>query len=124
RSPGPAQPRGAGVPADVRRPPRRRPPGRPRTVRDRVMAAPATVAQAGRVLDSVRAHEAELNALVHVDPDAEAALEAPDPPAAPVVVVKDNIAVRGAPWACGSKTRRDEPPVSRDAEAVRRLRAS
>lgn len=40
------------------------------------------------------------------------------------VAVKDNIAVRGAPWACGSATRRTRGPADEDAEVVRRVRAA
>ena len=67
-----------------------------------------------------------LNTLVHLDREA---LEPPTgtqtadgPLCGRAVVVKDNIAVRGAPWACGSSTRRDDPPAERDALVVRRLR--
>jgi aspartyl-tRNA(Asn)/glutamyl-tRNA(Gln) amidotransferase subunit A len=41
-----------------------------------------------------------------------------------LLVVKDNIAVRGAPWACGSATRLASGPAGEDAEVVRRVRAA
>lgn len=73
------------------------------------------------LLDTIQAHEPVLNAVVHLDPEPAASLRTGTADR-PVVVVKDNIAVRGAPWGCGSATRRDEPPARRDAEVVRRLR--
>lgn len=69
--------------------------------------------------------ESEINAFVHVDHAALAAGPAVDGPlAGRWVAVKDNIAVRGAPWACGSATRRALPPSVGDAEVVRRVRAA
>lgn len=40
-----------------------------------------------------------------------------------VLVVKDNVAVAGMPWTCGSSSRQDVV-AEKDAEAVRRLRAA
>ncbi len=62
------------------------------------------------------------HAFVWTDPD-------PRPTGAGVldgraVAVKDNIAVRGAPWACGSATRHGRGPATADAEVVRRVRAA
>ena len=69
--------------------------------------------------------ESEINAFVHVDHAALAAGPSVDGPlAGRWVAVKDNIAVRGAPWACGSATRRALPPSAGDAEVVRRVRAA
>ncbi|MBD8870328.1 amidase [Nocardioides donggukensis] len=76
-------------------------------------------------LEELWARERELNAFVHLDPDAvRRAGSSAGPLAGRPVAVKDNIAVRGAPWACGSATRRDRPPAGRDAEVVRRVRAA
>lgn len=78
-------------------------------------------------LDAVAARDGELNALVHLD---RSVLEPADgripdgPLSGRTVVIKDNIAVRGAPWACGSATRRGGPVAARDAAVVRRLRAA
>lgn len=69
--------------------------------------------------------EPEINAFVHVDHAALAAGPVVEGPlAGRWVAVKDNIAVRGAPWACGSATRRALPPSAGDAEVVRRVRAA
>jgi aspartyl-tRNA(Asn)/glutamyl-tRNA(Gln) amidotransferase subunit A len=69
--------------------------------------------------------EREVNAFVHVDHAALAAGPVADGRlAGRWVAVKDNIAVRGAPWACGSATRRALPPSTGDAEVVRRVRAA
>jgi aspartyl-tRNA(Asn)/glutamyl-tRNA(Gln) amidotransferase subunit A len=69
--------------------------------------------------------EPEVNAFVHVDHAALAAGPVADGRlAGRWVAVKDNIAVRGAPWACGSATRRALPPSTGDAEVVRRVRAA
>ena len=83
------------------------------------------------VLARMRELEPHINAMVHIDaaeahaPDREDGLAgSAGPLSGRVVVVKDNIAVLGAPWACGSATRRGEPPASRDAEVVHRLRAA
>lgn len=71
------------------------------------------------------AREAEINAFVHVDHAALAAgPEADGPLAGRWVAVKDNIAVRGAPWSCGSAIRRGLPAATTDAEVVRRVRAA
>lgn len=76
--------------------------------------------------DAIATREGTLNTLVHIDHtawDPGAAL--PDHPlCGRPVVIKDNTAVRGAPWACGSATRRDGPAAERDALVVRRLRDS
>lgn len=71
-----------------------------------------------------------LRSMVHVDHAAVAAWAAQSsgevdqhgPLAGRLVVVKDNVAVRGAPWACGSATRLALGPADRDAEVVRRVR--
>jgi aspartyl-tRNA(Asn)/glutamyl-tRNA(Gln) amidotransferase subunit A len=69
--------------------------------------------------------EQEINAFVHVDHAALAAGPGVDGRlTGRAVAVKDNIAVRGAPWACGSATRRALPPSAGDAEVVRRVRAA
>ncbi|UPK76209.1 amidase family protein [Nocardioidaceae bacterium SCSIO 66511] len=74
------------------------------------------------VLDDIAARDASLNAMVHVFTDAVDSAPVSGPLSGRPVVVKDNIAVRGAPWACGSAVRRGLPPAERDAEVVRRLR--
>ncbi|MGH3322399.1 MAG: amidase, partial [Streptosporangiaceae bacterium] len=75
------------------------------------------------VLHRLLTHEPAINSMVHVDDAASATIEARTAPQdGPVVVVKDNIAVSGAPWGCGSATRREEPPAARDAEVVGLLR--
>lgn len=67
--------------------------------------------------------EDRFRALVHLDAEAMAGGAVPDGPlAGRRVVVKDNAAVRGAPWACGSATREGLPAADRDAEVVRRIR--
>ena len=67
--------------------------------------------------------EDRFRALVHLDADAMAGGAVADGPlAGRRVVVKDNVAVRGAPWACGSATRAGLPASDRDAEVVRRIR--
>ena len=69
--------------------------------------------------------EAEIHAFVHLDEAAVAAgPQADGPLAGRLVAVKDNIAVRGAPWACGSAARLGLPPAAEDAEVVRRVRAA
>jgi len=73
--------------------------------------------------------EPDLNAFVHLDAARalrELTTARPGPLAGRLVAVKDNIAVRGAPWACGSATRRGLLPAGAeaDAEVVRRLRSA
>jgi len=69
--------------------------------------------------------EWELGAFVHVDEAAiDAGPEVDGPLAGRLVAVKDNIAVRGAPWSCGSASRRGLPPAVHDAEVVARVRAA
>lgn len=73
--------------------------------------------------------EPELNAFVHLDragAQRELAAARPGPLSGRLVAVKDNIAVRGGPWACGSATRRGLLPAGAetDAEVVRRLRSA
>lgn len=77
-------------------------------------------------LAEIAEHEGRIGAFVHVDPDAARAegASARGPLAGEVVAVKDNVAVAGAPWACGSRTRLALPGDHPDAEAVRRLRAA
>lgn len=79
------------------------------------------------LLQRIGETEPTINALVHLDAEALAADDVPaggGPLAGRPLAVKENIAVHGAPWVCGSATRRSEPPAARDAEAVRRLRAA
>lgn len=82
-------------------------------------------AELERVLAAIAERDGALGAFVHVDAD-DAREQAPHRStgllAGRVVAVKDNIAVQGAPWACGSATRRHRPRDHRDAEVVRRLR--
>ncbi|UYM04082.1 amidase [Solicola gregarius] len=73
-------------------------------------------------LSGIAARDSELNSFVHLDDAAPGAPAVPGPLSGRPVAVKDNIAVRGAPWGCGSATRRAERPAHRDAEVVRRLR--
>ncbi|MFY0407589.1 amidase [Solicola sp. PLA-1-18] len=73
------------------------------------------------VLADVARRDGELSAFVHVDAHD---VGGEGPLAGRLVAVKDNVAVRGAPWACGSATRWDGPPADHDAEVVRRLRAA
>lgn len=72
--------------------------------------------------------EAELNVFVHLDQEALSAQLVPGQESSPLsgrwVAIKDNIAVRGAPWGCGSATRNGLPPATDDAEVVRRIRAA
>lgn len=88
------------------------------------MSEPLTL---GRVLARALAREDELRCFVHLDLDGarrELAEPGPGALAGRLLAVKDNIAVRGAPWACGSATRQDLPPAVDDAAVVRRLRAA
>ncbi len=73
-------------------------------------------------LRAIEEQDAWLGAFVHVDPSA-AVQPASGVLAGRLVAVKDNIAVEGAPWACGSGTRRGHPSAV-DAEVVRRVRAA
>lgn len=77
-----------------------------------------------RTLAAIADRDDRLGTFVHVDPDAARAesLSAAGPLAGEIVAVKDNIAVAGAPWACGSDSRRGRPRDHGDAEVVRRLR--
>lgn len=77
-----------------------------------------------RTLVEIADRDGRLGAFVHVDTDAARAeiLTATGPLAGEIVAIKDNIAVAGAPWACGSESRRDRPRDHTDAEVVRRLR--
>lgn len=72
--------------------------------------------------------EDELNIFVHLDVAALSASPMPDQVSGPLrgrwVAIKDNVAVRGAPWSCGSATRQDLPLATEDAEVVRRIRAA
>lgn len=72
--------------------------------------------------------EHELNIFVHLDEAAVSATPLPGQESGALggrrVAIKDNIAVRGAPWGCGSATRIDLPPATEDAEVVRRIRAA
>lgn len=79
-----------------------------------------------RVLAEIDARDGLLNAFVHLDPEASAQWHSGPvgPLAGELVAVKDNIAVRGAPWACGSAARRDRVPDQPDAAVIQRLRAA
>lgn len=72
-------------------------------------------------LAAIAERDARIGAFVHVESELPAAASS-GPLAGIPVAVKDNIAVRGAPWACGSATRRDRPRDHDDAEVVRRIR--
>lgn len=77
-----------------------------------------------QILAAIDEREGSIGAFVHVDPD-EVRAQAPTAAgrlAGTLVAVKDNIAVTGAPWACGSDSRRDRAREHADAEVVRRLR--
>lgn len=76
---------------------------------------------ATRLIDKIRDRESEINSLVYVDTEAVTQLQASSAAALYPVVVKDNIAVRGAPWACGSATRTGRP-ATRDAPVVDAIR--
>lgn len=73
----------------------------------------------------------ELGALVYVDDDAVRRIDAGSadeavgtgPLAGRAVVVKDNVAVTGAPHQCGSPALADREPAGSDADVVRRIRA-
>lgn len=80
-----------------------------------------------RVLAEIASRDELLNAFVHLDPaDAAAqwAARTSGPLSGELVAVKDNVAVRGAPWACGSAARRDRVSNQADARVVQRLRAA
>lgn len=79
-----------------------------------------------RILAAIEEREGSVAAFVHVDAEGARAeiASARGPLAGEVVAVKDNIAVTGAPWACGSDSRRHGPRGHGDAEVVRRLRAA
>ena len=96
----------------------------PRTVVDAVTGS----------LSVIAATEPYLHALLHVDPAgalssarrldrAEALGRDLGPLVGSTLVVKDNIAVRGMPLTCGSRTRSDVA-ATRDATLVRRVRAA
>lgn len=78
------------------------------------MAGPASVAT---LIEVARAH----NAIAAVDCDAVAAWGALPPGSAPLVLVKDNVAVADLPWTAGSPAFADVR-AGRDATAVRLLR--
>lgn len=85
------------------------------------------MSSAHSTLARVAEREAKLRCFVHLDLDGARRELAADRSAAlalagRLVAVKDNIAVRGAPWAGGSATRRSRPPAGVDADVVRRLR--
>ena len=77
-----------------------------------------------RTLAEIADRDGRLGAFVHIDADAARAeiASARGPLAGEIVAIKDNIAVAGAPWACGSDSRTDLPRDHADAEVVRRLR--
>ena len=89
----------------------------------------ADAADLAELLATLDERERDVNAFVHLDPDllgdqSEHVHLDPVPRlAGQVVAVKDNIAVRGAPWAAGSASRLGNP-AEHDAELVRRLRAA
>lgn len=68
--------------------------------------------------------ERELRAFVHRFPEPPDRDRVTGPLSGHAVAVKDNVAVRGAPYACGSATRRGLGPATADAEVVRRIRAA
>lgn len=75
------------------------------------------------LLAAIAEREDRLGSFVHVDAmGARAAQPTAGPLAGEIVTVKDNIALAGAPWACGSASRRWRPRTHDDAEVVRRLR--
>lgn len=74
------------------------------------------------VLAAIAARDDRLGAFVHVNGQAMPLPGVSGPLSGRVVAVKDNIAVAGAPWACGSSSRRDRPRMQEDAEVVRRIR--
>lgn len=77
------------------------------------------------LLDAITRSEPNLNAFVHVDAGvAPGSSGAGGPLAGRAVAVKDNVAVRGAPWGCGSESRIGRAPAAHDALVVRRLRAA
>ncbi|MGC6328275.1 amidase family protein [Rhizorhabdus sp. FW153] len=78
------------------------------------MAGPAIVEA---LIEAARAH----NAIAAVDSEALAAWSALPPGSAPLVLVKDNVAVAGLPWTAGSPAFADVL-AARDATAVRLLR--
>lgn len=85
---------------------------------------PAATSDPDRLLHAIEQWEPSLNAFVHLDPSAlERAGHSDGPLAGHVVAVKDNIAVRGAPYAAGSASRLGSP-ATKDAELVRRLRVA
>ncbi len=71
----------------------------------------------GKLIDRAMA----LNAIAHLDKDGFSHLGAPSKEGAPLVHVKDNIAVRNMPWTAGSPIFADVR-AERDADAVERLR--
>lgn len=79
-----------------------------------------------RLLSAVAARDDRLGAFVYVDApgmrEQAAGAAWSGPLAGRFVAVKDNLAVTGAPFACGSATRRGRPPARTDAEVVRRVR--
>ncbi|WP_375003698.1 amidase [Aeromicrobium sp. CTD01-1L150] len=75
------------------------------------------------LLEMILEQDTTLNAFVHVDRSAMAEVSS-GPLSGRCVAVKDNVAVRGAPWACGSASRGTLGPARGDAEVVRRLRAA
>ncbi len=79
-----------------------------------------------RALAAIEEREGSIGAFVNVDADAARTeiASARGPLTGEVVAVKDNIAVTGAPWACGSATRPGRPGDHGDAEVVRRLRVA
>ena len=86
-------------------------------------------ARLDRARSAIAERDGELGAFVHVADDPGDADSGTDLGrvgdgllAGEVVAVKDNIAVAGAPWACGSASRRDLPRTHGVAEVVTRLR--
>lgn len=74
-----------------------------------------------QILDAIDRREPDINSLVYLDQDATQNIDDETSAGYPVVFVKDNIAVRGAPWACGSATRMDQS-ATRDSAVVTLLR--
>lgn len=76
---------------------------------------------ATRLIDKIRDRESDINSLVYLDTAAAEQLHDSSDGGLQPVVIKDNIAVRSAPWACGSATRMAHA-ATRDAPVVGAIR--